>query len=214
MRSPARYIFAAMDPMKGIARAVLPQGTIARLEILYKRLQARRILAEPDRVYMREKIIPALLARPSPTILFIGVRSYTLPVLKQLETGGATVWTADRDPAAQRYGIAGRHAVADITDPPRPPLDRVFDAIVMNGVFGYGVNEARTCRLAFVQLRRLLASRGILVVGWNTDRCPALPLLAEGLAPAPLCGPPSVTFSGSTHRYDFFRRAAPAGSTE
>lgn len=209
MKLPARFLFAVIDPMKGLARALLPRSAVGALDGWYKSMQARRILSEPDRLFMRDVIVPALLRIGVRSVLFVGVRRYTRPVLQQMEAGGVTVWTADIDPEAAAFGVPARHAVADITAPPGPMLDRSFDAIIMNGVFGYGVDDVASCRTAFLRLRGMLATDGILVVGWNTDRCPPLLPLAEGLVAAALAGRNGATFPATTHRYDFFRHAQP-----
>lgn len=202
-------VLEKLDPFKPLARRVLPAPMLDRAERTWKSLQARRILAEPDRHFLSEQVLPALGVSGPVRVYFVGVRAYTGPFLNQLSKAGHEVWTSDIDPAARAHGAGNRHLTFDITQAPPPTLPRDFNAVIMNGVFGYGVDDNAACRRALLTLRSVLAEDGRLLIGWNTDRCPNLIALceSEGWRPADLNSlPQSVSFPETTHRFDSFRR--------
>jgi hypothetical protein len=167
----------------------------------------------PDRVYMRETIIPYILERGALRVLSIGVQPFTREITDQLTAGGAEVWTLDIDPQLQRWGSPGRHIVGDAVRIDEIEGTRNFDCILFNGVLGFGIDDADKIGRTFAALSTVLPPGGLLVLGWNSDRIQD-----------PLQHPefrrfryvedrtlrPRVTFPGSTHVYDFIELAASA----
>jgi len=201
-----------VDPAKPVVQALLPDALVERLlRPAYSRLRDVRILGEPDRRFLHRQIVPALRRSGIRRLLFVGVRSYTRGTLRQLQDAGIEVWTTDIDPAAQAFGVKGRHLTADIRSLSSGMLPFQPDAIVMNGVLGYGVDSEADCAQTLASVADLLPPNGRLLLGWNTDRCPDIPALsaAAGLAPAALPGlEQTVTFPGSTHVYTFLVKPA------
>lgn len=198
-----------LDPLKPLVRASLGKGAVARLRPAYRWLQDRRIAREPDRRFLSGVILPAMADEGASRVLFVGTRSYTMAALAQMGALGMEVWSTDIDPDAARYGVPGRHRTLDIALIDSDTFPVVFDAVLMNGVLGYGVNTPRQCMAALAGVFRVLRSGGRLVLGWNWDRCPDVPDLARGQGfrwDALATQPEQVTFAGSTHRYDFLRR--------
>lgn len=166
--------------------------------------------ALPDRRLMAEAYIPAL-AGAGGRILWVGCRAYTAEDYPALERCGAEVWTTDVDPEAARWGRRDRHRTGDLCGIDRVFPDLMFDAIVCNGVFGFGVDTETPQREAFRAMGRILRPGGVLVLGWNTDRT-ADPLSAgleqPEFRPAPFAGQPKrVVFETVTHVYDTLVRA-------
>jgi hypothetical protein len=60
--------------------------------------------------------------------------------------------------------------IGDILDEPNHWPASSFDTIILNGVFGFGLNSERDQDAALGACRLLLARDGWLVLGWNTDR--------------------------------------------
>ena len=159
----------------------------------------------PDRRMMAESYIPALAAEGG-RILWVGCRAYTATDYPALETHGAEVWTTDIDPKAARWGQADRHRTGDVCEIDGFFGDMTFDAIVCNGVLGYGVDALEQQVKALGAMAAILRPEGRLLLGWNTDKIED-PITAGLAAPwfvaAPLGGQePRVRFDTVTHVYD------------
>lgn len=174
-----------------------------------KRRRARKILALPDRRLLAETYIPALAAEGG-TILWVGCRVYTADDYAALEAGGGEVWTTDIDPGVERWGRAGRHRTGDVRQADVLFADKTFDAVVCNGVLGFGVDAPAMQRQALQALSRILKPGGRLLLGWNIDKIDdpvAASLTEPWFAHAPFAGQPArVAVAGTTHVYDAFTR--------
>jgi hypothetical protein len=89
-----------------------------------------------------------------------------------------------------------------------------FDAVIMNGVLGYGIDDARGAEAAIRALAKVVRQGGLVVIGWNPGRVADYCELAatrELLAPAQLGRlPGSLEFPPDAiqphpHRYDLYR---------
>ncbi len=167
--------------------------------------KAARIRALPDRRVMAESYVPALAAEGG-CILWVGCREYTLDDYAALESRGAEVWTTDIDPAAARWGREGRHRTGDVCEADRLFLDLTFDAVVCNGVLGYGVDSPDQQQRALKALAAILRPGGRLLLGWNTDKIAdpvAAGLTDADFQAAPLGDQPTrVRFDAVSHVYD------------
>ncbi|WP_295185842.1 class I SAM-dependent methyltransferase [uncultured Brevundimonas sp.] len=187
-------------------------GTVLRTLVLGKdadrkrrSAKAARIRALPDRRVMAESYVPALAAEGG-CILWVGCREYTLDDYAALESRGAEVWTTDIDPAAARWGREGRHRTGDICEADRLFSDLTFDAVVCNGVLGYGVDSPDQQQRALNALAAILRPGGRLLLGWNTDKIAdpvAAGLTDADFQAAPLGDQPTrLRFDAVTHVYD------------
>ena len=171
--------------------------------------KAARIRSLPDRRVMADSYVPAL-ATDGGRILWVGCREYTLDDYAALEAQGGEVWTTDIDAAAERWGREGRHRTGDVCEADRLFSDMTFDAIVCNGVLGYGVDSPEQQRKALKALAAILRPGGRLLLGWNTDKIedPVAAGLTSGLfTPTPFAGQAErVRFDAVTHVYDSFLR--------
>ena len=120
----------------GAARMLLPAGVRRCVGMWYGELLIGRL---PDRIYLECELIPAA-ALHGGKVLFIGCRQYTkhYPALFRLH--GAECWTIDIDPTVARWGAPKRHVIGDIQDALDHWPPSTFDIIVLNGVFGFGLN--------------------------------------------------------------------------
>jgi SAM-dependent methyltransferase len=168
--------------------------------------EAERIARRPDRRMLSDRYLPAFASRRS--ILWIGCRAYTQAYYAILENLGAVCWTVEIDPAAATYGNGERHKVCDLTQVDARFGTCAFDAVMCNGVFGWGVDTHETQAEAMRAMAAVLEPGGLLLMGWNTHKTadPA-PLAASLFERHSLPGIPShVAVSASTHRYDLFRK--------
>lgn len=121
-----------------------------------------------DRRYMTEKILPALALSKPQRVLFVGCKEYTARYGKRLTRAGIDYWTTDIDPSAATWGQKRHHIVCDIAK-----IDEVcpadsFDAVLLNGVIGTGVDEESEMNRTITAIARILRSNGILLIGWDS----------------------------------------------
>ena len=182
----------------------------ARARELNAARTTRRTMKLPDRVALREVYIPAFAAEGG-RILWVGCRDYTPNCYPPLEAGGGEVWTTDIDPDAAAWGQPGRHVTGDVADADALFPETRFDAVLCNGVFGWGVDTEAQQAKAARALSAVMRPGGRLLLGWNTDRMGdpiAHGVMAPHFTPAPFAGRPArVAIARSTHVYDSFIRA-------
>jgi SAM-dependent methyltransferase len=187
-----------------VARRLLSGPARRRLHMWFG---DRWVVYRKDRRHLDRELIPAI-GRRGGKVLFIGCRKYTKHYPTLFAARGLECWTIDIDPIAARWGAPERHVIGDILDEPDHWSASSFDTIVLNGVFGFGLNSERDQDAALRACRLLLANDGWLVLGWNTDRSvdpSELPTLQNLFRPASIPGlAQRQTFAKSTHVYATF----------
>ena len=160
-----------------------------------------------DRRYWNKTEMPALLGAGFRRILFVGCEPYTAWVPRAFEERGVECWTTDILPANAGWGNPDRHIVADIAAIEAHPLPEHFDAVLFNGVMGYGVTGEMMTVIAPV-LARLLPPNGFLLIGWNQGLVEdplTLSAVTHLFNHQPWQGLPArKTFERSTHVFDHF----------
>jgi SAM-dependent methyltransferase len=162
-----------------------------------------------DRRVLEQIIIPFLLSRFEPrTVLEVGREPYQ--AFYNEFFAGRELWTVDRDAARARFG--GRNHIVDDAANLRCHFpEGYFGLVLMNGVFGWGLNEGEAIERAFAAVQALLVPGGIFVLGWNDtpdlvpvplDQVQALKLFQPYYF-APL-GATSFKCSTYEHTYSFF----------
>ena len=133
----------------------------------------------PDRRLLEDVILPACGAGGGP-VLFVGVRFYTRNYASRC--GGAEFVTLDRDPAMRRHG-ARSHAVAPLEELGRHFPAGHFTHIVVNGVFGWGLDEPGAADRALAACHAALRPGGWLVLGEDltTSAVAGIALTAGGV---------------------------------
>ncbi|HEX9727209.1 MAG TPA: hypothetical protein VGA37_01735 [Gemmatimonadales bacterium] len=126
----------------------------------------------PDRRVLERTIFPFLLARQQfHSILFVGCRWYTRPYTRTFRDAGKAYWTIDVDPAQRRHGAGARHIVDGLEQVAHHFDPGALDAIICNGVFGWGLDARESVDQALAGSFQCLRDGGLLIVGWNeTDR--------------------------------------------
>ena len=197
----ADRVDVAFRPMLGRAPA---------LEAAWIRALDRIVAAQADRRYLRKTILPAIRGAAPERVLFVGVRGYTRRYGATFRGAATEYWTSDIDPAAAAYGAPGRHVVGDLCELDRLFAPEGFQIVMVNGVFGWGLDEPGRMERAIRAVHSVLASRGVLLLGWNSDRVTdpeELPALQELFAPAVFAGlPQRRAFADVTHVYGWYRK--------
>lgn len=146
-----------------------------------------------DRRFMTRELLPYFQALgPKARILFVGVYDYTRTYAESFAPGSFV--TLDWDPGVARFG-ADEHHVADIATFQGGP----YDAVILNGVVGFGLNHQHHIRRALRNLQGLLVPDGWLVVGTTVEKFEtSSELLEEYFRSAPF--PPT---GRAAHRFNF-----------
>lgn len=122
-------------------------------------------LDSEDRRVLERVVIPELAARDDATrVLFVGSDSYTRHYERLFE--GKDYWTLDRDRRKRRYG-SRQHVVDSLENLGRHFPAGSLDAILCNGVFGWGLDRREDAEAAFEACWTALHPGGLLVFGWN-----------------------------------------------
>jgi SAM-dependent methyltransferase len=181
-------------------------GTRSIAKRAYSLFSAQEVLEEPDRRFLVEVILPAIRRARPHNLLFVGCQRYTVQYYEYFSEAGIECWTVDIDPACARWGAKRNHIVGDFQFIDRY-CDVIFDAVIMNGVFGYGIDTPEHMERSLVKLWKILKPGGFMVLGWNTDRIPdpnalsAFKTYFSYHSTAPLSGRHPIP--SSTHIYDF-----------
>ena len=158
---------------------------------------------------MTGEILPAIAAQSPARVLFIGVRGYTRQYAGYFRSAPTEFWTCDIDPEAWRYGAGERHVTEDARrlDEAFPP--GFFNVVLLNGIFGWGVDAGEDMERVAEAAAGILAPGGALLIGWNADRSPdpdTLSNMCDLFEPSGYAGLPHRTgFSDVTHIYAWYR---------
>lgn len=140
----------------------------ARAEILHTAWK-RGLYQPPDRRVLEHEILAELARdRAVERVLFVGVQWYTTryPSHFASSTPPKTFATIDPEPGVARFG-SEPHAVGRIQDLAEHFPGVVFDAIVMSGVIGFGLNDPLEVDKALAACEGALRPGGWLVLGVN-----------------------------------------------
>ena len=176
--------------------------------LLHNRTEAESIAQRPDRRILTETLLPAFANFSA--ILWIGCQAYTRAYYDILESRGGQVTTLDLDPASAPWGRDGRHVTGSLIEADRLFAAGAFDAIICNGVFGWGVDTPADRAAALGAMAAGLRPGGVLLMGWNHHKTPdPVELAARWFDRHALPGVPGhIAVAKSTHRYDLLVRRA------
>jgi SAM-dependent methyltransferase len=148
-----------------LARRLLPRPVLRflHLRVLAVNRPYAELFEAPSRRCLEREILPWLAARFS-RILFVGTASYTYHYERLFKRDQYT--TIDRHPSAAVWG-SHDHIVAAVQDINRHRRKGSFDCVVLNGVFGFGINAVEDMRIVLKELHDALRPDGFLLVGWN-----------------------------------------------
>jgi hypothetical protein len=187
---------------------------IGRREVL--RALGREVKADTaDRRLLEDVVLPHYAQRDDVrTVLLVGTRWYTRHYPGLL--GATRAITLDIDPAAAVDGSPHRHLVGDVRDLATLLPEASLDAVIFNGVYGWGLDDAPGFERALEGIAAVLRAEGDLVFGWN-DVARRRPFdwrdstaLARHFAPlpfGPLDGATHVALpTDNRHCFEFFAR--------
>lgn len=187
-----------------------PRIVQQRARSVWRALRARERLI--DRAVLEDVIFPRLIGDGEFTeLLFVGTASYTRDYPERFAP--AHLRTIDIDPEVATFG-SDDHIVGSLADIDEFIAPATLDAAIVNGVFGFGLDDRNDADRALRQLHRALRADGLLIIGWNDNadyrpfRPEELPALA-GFAPCvmdPFLTYRYPTFSPLRHVFDFYRR--------
>ncbi len=124
-----------------------------------------------DRNILESVIFPHILAKYNPkTILDIGREDYQLfynDFFARQELS-----TIDMDPEHAEFGMPGHHTVDNAINLKKHYQDNYFDFILMNGVFGWGLDRETDVQKSFNAVFDILKPGGIFILGYNDDIVP------------------------------------------
>jgi hypothetical protein len=127
-------------------------------------LEPAQIVSQ-DRVILEDVILPYFSKESTvQKVIFVGCSAYTQRYKEFFRA--KEYWTIDPKLVKRKYG-SERHIVDTITNVGRYVAKQYFDVIIMNGVIGFGLNRGGDIEQAFDACYEVLASEGILLVGWN-----------------------------------------------
>ena len=205
----AKAAYAAKRLAPG-ANRLLPKW-VQRLVLLHI-LDVNRPYASfpqsPSRRFLEDEVLP-WLCDTCPRLLFVGAGSYTWHYEKIFAADAAQFTTIDSNPGCAVWG-ARQHIVAPVQEIGRHRPAGSFDCVVLNGVFGYGVDDPAAMRDVIVAVHDILRPGGRLILGWNVGLHPdpaEVGVLGHDFVPD-ASSPWGVrrTFAGETHVYDFYVR--------
>jgi len=131
----------------------------------------------PSRQMLEQEVLPRLGSLGFRRALFVGVGPYTSHYEAIARRGGAAWATCDINPSAAVWG-AKEHVTAPIEEIDRRFSAGSFDAVIVNGVLGFGLDAPAQVEQAFTAIAHVLRRGGLLLLGWNSDATPD-PLAAE-----------------------------------
>lgn len=207
MAQPAITPGAAIGYPSGSSLKNLVYLPVKRWLLLNFRLDNKYFKNQPDRIWLDQKLYPKLSALKQGRILFVGCAFYTWESLK-LFNKGVDLVTVDIDENNVIWG-GKKHLVASILDIDKHVEPHSFDIVLLNGIFGHGVDTPEMQEQTYKALHNILKPDGLLQIGWNHDLISDPTELEvskklfykteyEGL-------PQRTTFSDSTHIFDFMR---------
>jgi len=126
-------------------------------------------LKSENRLFLENQIFALLNARfkqqsARARCLFLGTdkRSWHYP--KCLD---AELYTMDIDPKKAIYGNRGHHTIGSAGELLQHYAPRSFDAVIANGLIGFGMNQLQDCEALLGSAHAVLKADGLLVLGYN-----------------------------------------------
>jgi hypothetical protein len=123
-------------------------------------------------------------------------------------------WTIDIASDTAEWGSTQHHVIGDIVSADKHFAPAFFDIVVLNGIFGHGVNTVADQDRAIAAIRAISTDRSYLLVGWNPGMSEdplSLPAIQSQYIHGQVPGlPDRIDFRVSNHTYDFFTARHPA----
>lgn len=167
-----------------------------------------------DRRLLEDVVLPALDRDPEvESLLLVGCAWYTRHYPRLLPQ--TDVVTMEIDPAKAAFG-GDRHIVANMADIADHVAPESLDAVICNGVLGWGLNEPDAVESAFAGAAICLKPGGLFLLGWNDiaprNGCPPDTIAAlDGLEAVDIPGLQThslIALERNQHCYQAYRKPA------
>ncbi len=204
----------AMSQASDVAKKLLPKWAkrfiLLRLRGVHKRYDHLR--SHPSRIFLEREILPWIAAHYE-RVLFVGTAPYTHQFERIFRRSRDHYTTIDPVRGTETWG-ARHHIVAPLQEIALHRPKGHFDCVVLNGIFGFGIDDTEGQRAAIKILHDTIAPGGLLLVGWNTNLMLDLedlglfePYFSKEVEGLPW--PHRTRFPlPETHTYDFYTRRA------
>ncbi|MBX9924866.1 MAG: class I SAM-dependent methyltransferase [Hyphomicrobiaceae bacterium] len=157
---------------KSLVRNLLPSGVVDTLRDVRYQVKTVRLsgldfrLEVPNRRVLEDVILPSLARDPKVRrVLFVGCRWYTKIYAAMFRN--SQYWTIEIDPTQAKFGSQDRHIVDSYLNLSRHVEPSSFDAVVLNGVFGWGIDTPADTEVALYETLRALNPGGVAIIGYN-----------------------------------------------
>ena len=147
----------------GLVRRLVPERFRSKVQA---RLLPSAMGLLPDRRYMEEVLLPAMVALQPSQLLDVGVEHYSSHYRSWFPVS-CEYFTLDFNPAAAQFGSPGKHIVGDALDLPRYFAPESIDIVLLNGAFGFGINRVEQQERVVDAARTVLRPDGWLLIGWD-----------------------------------------------
>lgn len=119
-----------------------------------------------DRILLEQTIFPYLSQSDAyQRILFVGTAWYNLHYPRLFQN--KEFWTLEIDPKLARFG-SPKHIIDSCTNIDRHFDENSLDCIILNGVFGFGLNDPTDMEQTCFTIHKSLRPNGLLLLGYNT----------------------------------------------
>ncbi len=126
---------------------------------------------DDDRKILESIIFPYILAKYNPKIILdIGREDYQA-FYNDFFTN-RELHTIDINPAHQEFGNKDNHILDNAINLKKYYQNNYFDFILMNGVFGWGLDKEEDVQTSFNAIYNILKPNGIFILGYNDDVVP------------------------------------------
>ena len=163
-----RSVFGAIGRLRPLVDFIRAECRVLYLRAVVLRRKRGRVITSAARRVLDYLLVPYLIAsRSYESILIVGVSRGTSHY-PQLLRDKKAVWTIDSDPMKQPFGYEERHILDSIENINKYFPDGTLDCVMMNGVYGWGLNSEPAMASAVQGIHRALRPGGVLLLGWNT----------------------------------------------
>lgn len=164
-----------------------------------------------DRKFLANHLLP-WVAQHYSNVLFAGAAPYTYAYKRVFDRTNTRYTTIDNYPGASLWG-SKLHVQTSVQEIGSRFERGSFDSVILNGVFGFGINAIPEMNRSLVAIAKVLRPGGILIIGWNRGLISdPMQLDQLGFFFEPHPGTPFSqrkefqTFDNHTHVYDLLRR--------
>lgn len=102
-------------------------------------------------------------------ILIVGVAHYSAHY-DEYFNHKQSVYSIDPDTKTARFGCKDRHFIDYIQHVDQYFDDGTFDCVLMNGVYGHGLDKENDLQKALDKVYNVLGNKGILLFGWDKQQ--------------------------------------------